>query len=224
MNKEDFQIRYKLLKLDGPTIDRIRQMAEGEDRDARYGLGRYLYVVRPEEDWVDRAFEYLQSDAVAATQKDVSQNTRLEWRKSIFLPLMLMTRMWILMKMTIRTTTVVLMPMRNFIDGSMNIFRKIKLSARYAKAVYLVSAAYSFTAAGLCVFDPTLTPTFVLLKLLFIPVIWYLFKSFQRGQTIYFYLNLGISRTEYYSIPFVVDFVVFVALLTFSICVGNVIR
>ena len=35
--------------------------------------GRYLYVVRPEEDWVDRAFEYLQkayaqgqSDAVAA--------------------------------------------------------------------------------------------------------------------------------------------------------------
>lgn len=137
---------------------------------------------------------------------------------------MLMTRMWILMKMTIRTTTVVLMPMRNFIDGSMNIFRKIKLSAWYAKAVYLVSAAYSFTAAGLCVFDPTLTPTFVLLKLLFIPVIWYLFKSFQRGQTIYFYLNLGISRTEYYSIPFVVDFVVFVALLTFSICVGNVIR
>lgn len=158
------------------------------------------------------------------TQKDVSQNTRLKWRKSIFLPLMLMTRMWILMKMTIRTTTVVLMPMHNFIDGSMNIFRKIKLSARYAKAVYLVSAAYSFTAAGLCVFDPTLTPTFVLLKLLFIPVIWYLFKSFQRGQTIYFYLNLGISRTEYYSIPFVVDFVVFVALLTFSICVGNVIR
>ncbi len=30
MNKEDFQIRYKLLKLDGPTIDRIRQMAEGK--------------------------------------------------------------------------------------------------------------------------------------------------------------------------------------------------
>jgi hypothetical protein len=29
--------------------------------------------------------------------------------------LMLMTRMWILMKMTIRTTTVVLMPMRNFL-------------------------------------------------------------------------------------------------------------
>lgn len=51
LNKEDFQIRYKLLKLDGPTIDRIRQMEDGEDRDARYGLGRYLYVVRPEEDW-----------------------------------------------------------------------------------------------------------------------------------------------------------------------------
>lgn len=51
MNKEDFQIRYKLLKLDWPTIGRIRQM----------------------EDWEDRAYEYLQkayaqgqSDAVAA--------------------------------------------------------------------------------------------------------------------------------------------------------------
>lgn len=73
MNKEDFQIRYKLLKLDGPTIDRIRQMEDGGDRDARYGLGRYLYVVRPEEDGGDRAFENLQkayaqgqSDAVAA--------------------------------------------------------------------------------------------------------------------------------------------------------------
>lgn len=73
MNKEDFQIRYKLLKLDGPTINRICQMEDGEDRDARYGLGRYLYVVRPEEDGGDRAFEYLQkayaqgqSDAVAA--------------------------------------------------------------------------------------------------------------------------------------------------------------
>lgn len=87
MNKEDSQIRYKLLKLDGPTIDRIRQMAEGEDRDARYGLGRYLYVVRPEEDWEDRAFEYLQkayaqgqSMPSLLTQKDVSQNTRLKWR------------------------------------------------------------------------------------------------------------------------------------------------
>lgn len=73
MNKEDFQIRYKLLKLDGPTIDRIRQMEDWGDRDARHGLGRYSYLVRPEEDWVDRAFEYLQkayaqgqSDAVAA--------------------------------------------------------------------------------------------------------------------------------------------------------------
>lgn len=60
MNKEDFQIRYKLLKLDGPTIDRIRQM----------------------EDWVDRAFEYLQkayaqgqSDAVAAyTEGSLTKN------------------------------------------------------------------------------------------------------------------------------------------------------
>lgn len=51
MNKEDFQIRYKLLKLDGPTINRIRQMEDGEDRAFEY---------------LQKAYAQGQSDAVAA--------------------------------------------------------------------------------------------------------------------------------------------------------------
>lgn len=51
MNKEDFQIRYKLLKLDGPTIDRIRQMEDGGDRAFEY---------------LQKAYAQGQSDAVAA--------------------------------------------------------------------------------------------------------------------------------------------------------------
>ena len=51
MNKEDFQIRYKLLKLDGSTIDRIRQMEDGEDRAFEY---------------LQKAYAQGQSDAVAA--------------------------------------------------------------------------------------------------------------------------------------------------------------
>jgi hypothetical protein len=51
MNKEDFQIRYKLLKLDGSTIDRIRQMEDGEDRAFEY---------------LQKAYAQGQSDAIAA--------------------------------------------------------------------------------------------------------------------------------------------------------------
>lgn len=51
MNKEDFQIRYKLLKLDGSTIDRIRQMEDGGDRAFEY---------------LQKAYAQGQSDAVAA--------------------------------------------------------------------------------------------------------------------------------------------------------------
>jgi len=51
MNKEDFQIRYKLLKLDGSTIDIIRQMEDGEDRAFEY---------------LQKAYAQGQSDAVAA--------------------------------------------------------------------------------------------------------------------------------------------------------------
>ena len=48
-----------------------------------------------------------------------------------------------------------------------------------------------------------------ILKILSIPIIVYLFKKFDRSCAIYFWLNLGISRTEYYVIPIVIEYVFF---------------
>ena len=41
---------------------------------------------------------------------------------------------------------------------------------------------------------------------------------------IYFYLNLGISRKEYYFIPFVVEFIGFILFITLIAYLGNAIR
>lgn len=109
-------------------------------------------------------------------------------------------------------------------DRNMNILRKIKLSAQYGKGIYLASAIYSLAAAVLCFFKPLSGPTCIIMKLLDIPIIWYLFKSLQDRHAIYFYLNLGVSRTEYYATPFVVEFICFLLLLTLSISMGYVIR
>lgn len=105
----------------------------------------------------------------------------------------------------------------------MTIFQKIRLSARYGRGIYLASAIYSLAAAVLCFFKPMSGPTCIIFKLSAIPIILYLFKSLQDKHAIYFYLNLGISRIEYYAIPFVVDFVCFLILLTISISMGYVI-
>ena len=46
-------------------------------------------------------------------------------------------------------------------------------------------------------------------KLLTIPIILYMFRKFDRSGALYFWLNLGISRTEYYVIPIVIEFLFF---------------
>ena len=106
----------------------------------------------------------------------------------------------------------------------MNFFQKIRLSSGYAKGIYLISAIYSLAVAGLCCFYPMMAPVYILLKLMCNPILLYLFRSFQGKHTIYFYLNLGISRMEYYLIPVAVELILFALLLTISIRIGYVIR
>jgi len=105
----------------------------------------------------------------------------------------------------------------------MKILDRIKLSAKYGKAIFIISSLYSLGAAAVCLVYPTLAPSCIILKLLFIPVVLYLYKSFQDKNRIYFYLNLGISRTEYYAIPVAVEFLFFAALLTISIILSHVV-
>lgn len=98
----------------------------------------------------------------------------------------------------------------------MNLLRKIKISWRYGQALYLVSALVTVAAVMLVFVDPLSVDVCLIFKLLSIPVILYLFMTLQKKHAIYFYLNLGFSKREFYAIPVVVDFVVFVLLMIIS--------
>ena len=106
----------------------------------------------------------------------------------------------------------------------MTIFKKIGLSKRYGKAIYAISVALTLAIASLVFFNPYAIPMGVLLKLVSIPIILYLYTTFTKNTEIYFYLNLGISRKEYYSIPFFVEFIGFILFITLTAHLGNAIR
>ena len=106
----------------------------------------------------------------------------------------------------------------------MTILKKIGLSKRYGKAIYAISAALTLAVASLIFFNPYAIPMCILLKLGSIPIILYLYTTFTKKTEIYFYLNLGISRKEYYFIPIVVEFIGFILFITLIAYLGNAIR
>ena len=106
----------------------------------------------------------------------------------------------------------------------MTIFRKIGLSKRYGKAIYAISAVLTLAISSLVFFNPYAIPMGILLKLVSILIILYLYASLTKKTERYFYLNLGISRKEYYYIPFVVEFVGFLIFITLIGYLGNAIR
>ena len=98
----------------------------------------------------------------------------------------------------------------------MNLFRKITLSFRYGSGYLIVAGIASLCFAyivGINSGDPEgLSEGLFLckiLKLLTIPIILYVFRKFDRSGALYFWLNLGISRTEYYVIPIVIEYILF---------------
>jgi len=105
----------------------------------------------------------------------------------------------------------------------MTLFSKIRLSVKYGGCVYLVSAIITLTAAGMVIANLGLLPVAILIKPISIPLIFILNNSLARQQDMYFYLNLGISRNEYYAIPYAVDLAVFIILMIISPSIGNAI-
>ncbi len=106
----------------------------------------------------------------------------------------------------------------------MELLSKIKLSWKYGRIVYLISAVLTVAMSALVAYRPASIPFCFIIKLLSIPVIHYLNVEMTKGLEIYWYLNLGISRREYYSIPFIVEFVAYVILITVSGLIGYAIR
>lgn len=105
----------------------------------------------------------------------------------------------------------------------MELLSKINLSRLYGKMIYIVSAILSVAMASVVVFSPHAIPACVVIKLLSMPVIYYLNLKFSNEAVIYFYLNLGISRREYYLIPFVIEFLAFILLMIITGATGYVI-
>ncbi len=106
----------------------------------------------------------------------------------------------------------------------MGFLSKIKLSWRFGRMTYLVSAVLTVVMAALVIYRPITIPFCFIIKILSVPVIHYLNLTITKGLGIYFYLNLGVSRKEYYSTPFVVDFILYVLLMVISGLIGYAIR
>lgn len=106
----------------------------------------------------------------------------------------------------------------------MSLLQKIKLSLRYGKVLYIISLIVTLSASGLVMIDPDMRDGCIVLKPVSIAILLYLFASLQKGQKIYFYLNLGISRAEYYAIPVVVEFIFFIICMIVSSLTGYAIR
>ena len=100
---------------------------------------------------------------------------------------------------------------------------KIRLSRKFGKTTYIISAILTVAMSLLVVSEPTSVDICILVKMLSIPIIWYLGSNLTNGLGMYFYLNLGISRKEYWLIPFVVEFVAFVVMMVISSIIGNAI-
>ena len=106
----------------------------------------------------------------------------------------------------------------------MTMLEKIRLSRKFGKTTYVISAILTVAMSSLVVSEPKAVDICILFKLFSIPVIWYLSSDLTKGLGVYFYLNLGISRKEYWLIPFVVEFVAFVVLMIISSIIGYAIR
>lgn len=98
----------------------------------------------------------------------------------------------------------------------MTFLRKITLSFRYGSGYLIVAGIASLCFAyivGINSGDPEGLSEGLFLckifKLLTIPIILYVFRKFDRSGALYFWLNLGISRTEYYVIPIVIEYIIF---------------
>lgn len=106
----------------------------------------------------------------------------------------------------------------------MTILSKIGLSGKYGKAIYVISAILTVAMSALVIFQPVAIATCIMLKLISIPIVLYLYTTLSKKVEMYFYLNLGISRNEYYLIPFVVEFICFIVLMFIAGKIGYAIQ
>lgn len=104
----------------------------------------------------------------------------------------------------------------------MRLSDKISLTWKSSKVIYVISLLITLSSALFAVFLPDFVSGLLALKVFSIPVILYLYISLSKGERLYFYINLGLSRREIYGIPLVLDAVLFVVLITIILIISYV--
>lgn len=105
----------------------------------------------------------------------------------------------------------------------MTLLDKIRLSRKFGRTTYVISAILTVPMAVLVVFYPMMVSAFICIKIISALIIFYLRSILESGFRMYFYINLGISRREYLFIPAVVEFVAFMVLIVVSSITGHAI-
>lgn len=102
----------------------------------------------------------------------------------------------------------------------MNLLSKIALSGKFGKSIYVISGVLTVAMCSLVLMEPVAAAACFFIKLISIAIIFYLYTSLSDKAEMYFYLNLGISRNEYYIIPFAVEFFNFIILIIITGKIG----
>lgn len=97
----------------------------------------------------------------------------------------------------------------------MTLIKKLGLSFRYGSEYYITAGVLTLVETCCVAVAPSNIVPMNLLKLVSIPLFLYLIDHLSRKSTIYFYLNLGLSRLEIYSIPVIIEYVFFKLMLAY---------
>ena len=102
----------------------------------------------------------------------------------------------------------------------MTLLEKIRLSGKFGRTTYVISAILTVPMAVLVVFYPMMVSAFICIKIISALIIFYLRSILESGFRMYFYINLGISKREYWLVPIIVEFAAFVILMVVSNRIG----
>ena len=90
----------------------------------------------------------------------------------------------------------------------MNLRDRISLTWRYGKVIFLIGAVYNLVCAGFQTlgFSYTFMVDSFILKVALMAITLYLVKQFRDRDTIFFYINLGLSRRKLLISVILIDF------------------
>lgn len=103
----------------------------------------------------------------------------------------------------------------------MTILDRISLIWRYGKGIFIIGAVYNLVCAGFQTlgFSYTFMVDSFILKGVLMAITLYLVKQFRDRDTIFFYINLGLSRRKLLVSVILADFLALAILMTVTLLI-----